>query len=113
MEKKVGELLRGISRYPVAETFLAEVALRRGLDLDAVADGGIVDGSAYRLAKADLLVWLAKAPNTSQGGQSYSFSSEERKEMLKSAKGTYKQIGQDLPEGLGEGVTYGYKGSRL
>ena len=113
MEKKVGELLRGISRYPIADTFLAETALRRGLDLDAVADGGVVDGSAYRLAKADLLLWLSRAPDTSQGGQSYSFSSEERKEMRRSAKGIYKALGEEAPEGLEEGVTYGYKGSRL
>lgn len=113
MEKKVGELLRGISRYPVADTFLAETALRRGLDLDAVADGGVVDGSAYRLAKADLLLWLSRAPATSQGGQYYMFSSEERRRMCASAKGIYKALGEESPEGLEEGVTYGYKGSRL
>lgn len=113
MEKKVGELLRGISRYPIAESYLNEVALRRGLDLDAVATKELVDGAGYSLAKADLLVWLAKAPDTSQGGQSYSFSSDERREMLKSAKSIYRASGELLPYELGDAVTYGYKGSRL
>lgn len=111
--KRVGDLLRGISRYPISESYLEVVALRRGLDLDAVATRELVVGRGYALARADLLLWLANEPNISQGGQSYSFSAEERRAMWQRAKGIYTALEEALPEEMGDGVMYGYKGSRL
>lgn len=102
------ELLQAVSRYPVSSAKLNEVALKRGLSLDAKADAIMVKSSGYQLATADLLVWLSSAPNISQGGQSYSFTSEERKELKRRAEAIYASEGEETGE-----TVYGYKGQYL
>ena len=55
-------------------------------------------------------MWLSKAPNISQGGQSYSFSEDERKDFRNEAKGLYDECGEDKADILPK---FGYKGTRL
>lgn len=101
--------LRGISAYPVPLRTLTAAAERRGVSLDAEATQQTLSGSACRLATADLLLWLSEAPNVSQGGQSYSFSEEQRAWFRSRAKSIYAEEG----ESKSSGTVYGYKGSRL
>ena len=104
------ESLKGINSYPIPLRTLVETAERRGVSLNDTSSQEVLTGKAYRLATADLLLWLSLAPNVTQGGQSYSFTDEQRKQFRNSAFSIYEELGED------EGVTkptYGYKGSRL
>ena len=103
------EALKGINSYPLPIRTLQEVSERRGLSLDAEATIEILQSSAYNLAYADLLIWLSYAPAVSQGGQSYSFTDEQRLEMRNRASEIYDEQNEDnAPK-----IRFGYKGSRL
>ena len=104
------EHLKGVSRYPIPMRTIAEVGERRGIELTAEAAQEDLPGKGYRLAKADLLLWLSLAPNISQGGQSYSFSDEQRRQMRNEANATYQEL---EPARATTAATFGYKGTRL
>lgn len=93
------EYLQSITRYPVPRATIDEIAGRRGDNKE--------------LGRADLLVWLSTQPNVSQGGQSYSFTSEERRAMRSEARRIYKAEDDPRLEGVGSEVSYGYRGEWL
>lgn len=101
------ESLKSLSSYPVPSATLTRVAGRRGLTLSAEATAGVLRSQSYRLAEADLMKWLAKAPNVSESGVSFSFSPEERKYFTNEADSIYAEYGE------GEQVEYGYIGDSL
>lgn len=103
------EALRSINGYPIPTLTLAEKADRRGLRPDADATLEVLESPAFRLAEADLLIWLSIAPNVSQGGQSYSLGDAERVQMRRRANDIYDSI-SEAPKAQ---QVYGYKGSRL
>lgn len=105
------ELLRGLSAYPVPLRAMDGIAVRHGLTLTDEAAAETVAGKAYNLCKAEVLLWLSLAPDISQGGQSYSFTDEQRKQFRIQANALFGQYGDaeaDAPKTI-----YGYKGSRL
>lgn len=104
------ETLKGVNAYPVPLRTLDGVAEDRGLTLTDEATREVMRGRAYNLALADLLLWLAYAPNISQGGQSYSFTDEQRTQFRNRARGLYEEFGE---ESAATKPIYGYKGDRL
>ena len=103
------EALRSINAYPVPERTIKEITTRRGLGDIGEASVSVLMGEAFALAKADVLVWLSYAPNVTQGGQSYSFTDEQRERFRQEAAALLEEYGED--EHLA--TRYGYKGSRL
>lgn len=110
MAKSNLDALKSINAYPIPMRTLVETAERRGVELMATATQEGLKSKPLRLAKADLLIWLSLAPNISQGGQTYSFTDEQRKRMRQEAQGIYNEL---EPEANAGSVTYGYKGDRL
>lgn len=104
------ETLKGINAYPVPFRTFVEIAEVRGLPLVETAKPDILISKAYKLAKADLYLWLSVAPNITQGGQSYSFTDEQRQWFANKAKALYKDCGEEVTEVK---AVFGYKGSRL
>lgn len=104
------ETLKSVSAYPVPLRTLVETAELRGLSLTDTATQEVIAGKAYKLAKADLLLWLSLAPNIGQGGQSYSFTDEQRQQFRNQAKALYDECGE---VSAATKPLYGYKGSRL
>ena len=105
----VAEALRGVSAYPIPPRTLGEVAFRRGVDLFEEASPSLVRSAAFRLCRADLLMWLSLAPDVSQGGQTYSFTDAQREDMRRRARQEYAELdASSAPK-----TTYGYKGSVL
>lgn len=102
------EALKGINPYPLSAATLNTVAAVRGLTLTAEATTAALNTSAYRLAKADVLIALSEAPDITQGGISYSFTDEQRKDFRDEANAIYDELGDERPK-----TKYGYKGSRL
>lgn len=107
----IAEALRGLNAYPIPERTLVGIATARGLLLDDDATRDTLRGRAYRLTCADLLVWLSQAPFVSQGGQSYTFSSEQRTTMRAQASAIYAELGEK--DALNVRPSYGYKGTNL
>jgi hypothetical protein len=106
------ESLKGISSYPIPLRTIVETAGRRGLSLDDDTTQEVLNGKTYNLTLADLLLWLSFAPNVSQGGQSYSFTDEQRLQFRNRANSLYQDFGASDDVGLSKPI-YGYKGSRL
>lgn len=108
---KVIEALKGLNSYPIPLRTLVETAEKRGLNIDTETTAEILKGKAYNLAAADIFLWLSFAPDVSQGGQSYSFTDEQRTQLRNHAKALYKDFDDD--SGSANKPIYGYKGSRL
>lgn len=104
------DALKGINAYPVPLRTLVEVAEGRKLDLQGEATIAVLCSKEYRLATADVLMWLSLAPNIGQGGQSYSFSEEQRTQFRRKADAIYGECGED---GSLSKPTFGYKGKYL
>ena len=110
MAATVLEALKSITAYPVPLRTLVETAERRGLSLSDEATQETLKGKAFNLSKADTRLWLSLAPNVTQGGQSYSFTDEQRTEFKNRA---YKLFNEFEDEAVKPKLIYGYKGSRL
>ncbi len=102
------ECLKGVNAYPIPQRTLNEYALRRGLSLSDEVTQEVLTGGAYNLTLADLLLWLSCAPNVTQGGQSYSFSEDQRTQLRNKANSLHAQFSDSTTKTI-----YGYKGSRL
>lgn len=89
---------------------LSAIATARGLDLEEDFTLDVSSGRSYLLATADVLLWLSSAPDISQGGQSYSFTDEQRTMLRARAKALLATYDEDTTS---SGITYGYKGGRL
>ncbi len=101
--------LQAINAYPVPQSFFVTAAASRGLDLTSEISQEALKSKEYRLTYADVLMWLSKAPNVSQGGQSYTFDDDQRREFRNEALDIYGELDEDnAPK-----TRYGYKGSRL
>ncbi|MBQ9639110.1 MAG: hypothetical protein IJV22_06110 [Bacteroidales bacterium] len=103
------EALKGINSYPVPLRTLSETAERRGIRLEDNTTAETLRGREFNLCRADLLLWLSYAPNITQGGQSYSFTDEQRTAMRNLASQLYDEFEEENKPN----TIYGYKGSRL
>jgi hypothetical protein len=103
------EALKSVNSYPIPLRTLVETAERRGLTLTDSATKEGLRSKEYRLSVADLLLWLSLAPNVTQGGQTFSFTDEQRKQFRKDAQAIFDEFDDDLAPK----TTFGYKGSRL
>lgn len=104
------DALKSVNAYPIPLRTLVETAERRNISLtdDATQEG--LQRKNFRLAIADLLLWLSLAPNISQGGQSFSFTDEQRKDFKRQANDIYGVLEPKTNAGC---ATFGYKGDRL
>ena len=104
------EALKSVSAYPIPLRTLVETAERRGVQLSDEATQEVLTGKDYRLALADLLLWLSLAPDITQGGQSYSFTDDQRRQLRSQANVLFDELGE---KSASAAPVYGYKGSRL
>jgi hypothetical protein len=104
--------LKNISGYPVPEETIEDISVGRGLSLGDEATQDVLKSAPYRLAKADILRWVAFAPNVSQEGISFDLLYSDREQMRKQANALYGELGDEayIPE---TGAKFGYKGNRL
>lgn len=105
------DILRCTNPYPIPACTVEGIAARRGLDVSEEYSQDVGMSSAYRLAMADLFLWLSAAPDVSQGGISYSFTDEQRADFRRRANAAYAEEGD---AGLAAAsVAFGYKGEWL
>ena len=89
------ESLKGINAYPIPLRTLVDAAEYRGLDMTVEVSQEIMQTAKYKLAQADLLLWLSLAPDVTQGGQSYSFTDEQRIQFRNRANRLYGECQED------------------
>lgn len=105
---KINELLSAMSAYPIPSQALDDIARRWGFSLDTEVAEDIVSSRELMMARADVYTWLSLAPDVSQGGQSYSFTDDQRAQFRNLAKGISYEVFAKT-----SGAVFGYKGSRL
>ena len=105
----VRESLLSLSNYPIPDVFLQSIGEEVGVeDMDEeLQDTDKV--SLYRL-KARTYLYLATAPNVSEGGVSISFTAMEKNTFLSLARKFANLAGET---GLLPGPAYGYKGQDI
>lgn len=108
----LADILLSLTAYPLPRRVVDAIALRRGIDPEAAADPEALLSHPCLLAEADTLVWLSQAPAVSQGGQSYSFTDQQRAAFRTRAASLYRQCDVTPPDDVVK-AEYGYKGSRL
>lgn len=104
----IAQSLKSLSAYPIPSATLQDVAEGAGLTIDTEVTPEVRRSRSFRRAKAKTLIWLSGAPNVSQGGQSYSFSDDERNRL----HGWAMDILDDLGE-LDNTDQFGYQGEDL
>ncbi len=104
----IAQSLKSISAYPIPSATLQDIAEGEGLTIDAEVTPEARRSRSFRKAKAAVLMWLSGAPNVSQGGQSYSFSEDERKHFRNQAAAILDELGE-----TGAAVVFGYQGEDL
>lgn len=102
----IQEALRSITNYPIPQRTLQRVAAGAGYLLDDVITAEEISSPPFKIAEARLKLWLASAPNISEGGVSFSFSESERRQLRSEAESILSE------EGL-QGPRHGYKGEYL
>ena len=109
----IEDVLIGLTQYPLPSGTLKGFAARRGCYLSSEATAENLSSREFLLAEADLYAWLSIAPNVSQGGQSYSFTTEQQTLFKKKANAIYEAMGDTDSILTDNKPTYGYKGSKL
>lgn len=98
--------LKALSAYPIPTALIEDALAGAGLLPDEEADSAMRGSKAYKSAKAKVFFFLATAPNVSQGGISYSFTSADKTMFRKMAQALMDEIGEED----GSRVEYGYQG---
>lgn len=104
----VRESLQAITNYPIPDAFLESIGEEVGIEIDEeLTDADIVPLNRMR---ARAYLFLATAPNVSEGGVSISFTAAEKNYFLSLAR-RYAELAGET--GLFPGPAYGYKGQNI
>lgn len=102
--------LKSLTAYPIPSATLQDIAEGCGLSLDGELSPELRSSKEVKRAKARTYAYLITAPNISQNGVSFSFSTEERKHFKKLAASLLNEIGDSTSD---LGVKYGYVGENF
>ena len=105
----VNQALRSTTTYPLSADFLTSIAERAGLSLDAEATADVMASNAFKHAQAQIYLYLAEAPNVSQGGISFSFSEQDRVRYESKGNRLLREVGASSASTK----RFGYKGESL
>lgn len=108
----IQDALKGLTNYPVSQKCLERISVKRGVSLSAIYTNETAGTQAYKLAEADVLIWVARAANISEGGVSITLTNIDRAALRQKALSVYNAFGD--AEGTSEQpIKWGYKGSDL
>ena len=104
----VRESLLATSNYPIPDAFLESIGEVVGIEIDEELTD--TDAVSLNRLRARTYIFLATAPNVSEGGVSISYTAAEKKYFLSLAK-QYAELAGET--GLFPGPAYGYKGQDI
>lgn len=99
-----------MTSYPVPDMAINAILLNRGLDGTVVIDMALMKEPAYKLAQADLYVWLSTAPAMKE--QESSVTQKDSEFYLKLANALYMRYGEN-EDTIPEKRLYGFKGDKF
>ena len=102
--------LKAVSAYPIPRSVIEDIAEGRGLDSASEATAEVRKSDSYRLARADLMLWVSTAPNISQGNVSFDILYSDRERLREQANAVLSEFGEGTAT---KKVKYGYRGDRL
>ncbi|NLH55323.1 MAG: hypothetical protein GX467_00480 [Rikenellaceae bacterium] len=100
---KVGEAIQALTNYPIPKGTIDLVCAKRGL----VSTAEVSFNRSFNLAKADIYLWLSKAPNIREQEVTISFTEAERNALKRDANSIYDEYGE------GGGGKVGYVGENF
>lgn len=103
------QALKSLSAYPIPSATLQEIAEGAGLDGNTELTAEIRNSVGYKLACANVYIFLSEAPDVSQGGISYSFGEWGRLRMRRKAERLLEALSME-DEGC---IPLGYIGEDL
>jgi len=92
MSYTVLDALKGVHSYPVQAKYLQRVSLERGLSLTNEMTTDILHSNNFRLAEADIMIWVATAPNVTEGGVQIALLAQDRLELRVRANDIYRTV---------------------
>lgn len=98
------DVLGAVSAYPIPLAALQSAAEGAGIYPDAVVTSEIRNSKEFKCALASVYEYLSMAPNISQGGVSFSFTSDERKTFARKASNLLAEAGKN------DAGVYGWQG---
>lgn len=104
----VREVLSSLTGYPIPESALRRIGMEARIDVDDYVANASVRGLNY--AKALVYMYVATAPNISEGGVSITLSATDKSVLLGRARRFAALAGVD---DLVPGASFGYKGDSL
>lgn len=108
------ESLLALHAYPLDPEAVCLRVAGRGLPPEEDYSLSVASASAYQLARADVLMLLALAPNVSQEGISYTLPEEARKALRDEAERIYRtHLPPTDPLYPKKKPRYGYRGELL
>jgi hypothetical protein len=110
MEMTVLQSLKSVTGYPIPLCTIQDITEQRGINIESGSTIEVRATRGFRLAKADVLLWLSNAPNISQAGISYNFTDEDRRNFRRQATEIYEDCGEELPSAVD---SLGYVGERF
>lgn len=101
------ESLQSLTNYPVSPEYVEGVLTEEGMSADTQLTPETAHSAGFLRAKRRVCLYIATAPNLSQGGISYSLDAN--------ARGQFIEMASDIAEALSEdeGGRYGYIGDEL
>ncbi len=101
--------LKSLSGYPIPPLSLENICEELGLTADGEADASLRQQPDFKRAKAQVFLLLAEAPSVSQGGITYSFSEEDKKQFRSQAQALLEEVGDTSQVG----DNYGWQGEDM
>jgi len=96
----VREALLSIINYPVPESAIENIVDSRTLGLNDEATPELRSRNNYRLAEADVFMWVSFAPNIQEGGVNINLLFSDRKELREKANQIYRELNDPKQEPL-------------
>ena len=102
----IQEALLSLNSFPIPTSFIEKVGIDRAVTVSGEYTLAVSITSAYRLATADVYMWLYGQPSISEQEVSLNQLQAIKKGFLEFANAIYLEYGD--PKYIG--TTYGYKG---
>ena len=100
MPKTIFESVKAMTNYPVGTAAIEELIEQQGLEPTETITKQTRNSSEYKRARANMYLLLSESPNISQGGITFSFSTQERQAFINKAKSIFNEIGDESPTDL-------------
>lgn len=93
---KTSKALMYLSNYPIPMPVIENIMEEQGMDSStSEADGETRSSVRFRRCKAQVYLFLSKAPNVTQGGITYSFGQKEREAFARMANAILQEVGDN------------------